>query len=472
MKEALDGNTLKRIRTMINKGHGTGLKIRDRTAPGLTLRVYKHTASWAVVTRTHKVTLGGLDDFRADEIPLLRELTAKVRACWADGKDPMPLIDAFQRERDVTLASHRADVSHGIGKTWEEVRDAYLAWAGNPERPQKERDTVRGYRSALGTVAGGPLERDFAPLHGKPVASITTGDLVQVRANIVERGNGGKIRQANLTVAALKACFRWYLNTPHALISTSPATELAKAPEREQSKPPASADAERTLNEDEVGLLLWALNKDRNAEKRLCLRLQLFAGQRRLTPLEAHKSAFLPHPVYGMTWRLSGDKADAWRVLPLPEQARNAVEAALALSREDSPFLFPKQRKRRAEDDMDGHLSERAVSRSIEQMRKPGGVFHDLPFDPATHDLRRSFTTIMAPRMSKYTVGNRRLSPSDVQMITHANEGRRSTASSVYDRNEYLDVKLAILEEWENICMAAYERARAKARGALQATAA
>ncbi len=32
-------------------------------------------------------------------------------------------------------------------------------------------------------------------------------------------------------------------------------------------------------------------------------------------------------------------------------------------------------------------------------------------------------------------------------MITHANEGRRSMASSAYDRNEDLDVKFAILQE-------------------------
>ena len=35
-------------------------------------------------------------------------------------------------------------------------------------------------------------------------------------------------------------------------------------------------------------------------------------------------------------------------------------------------------------------------------------------------------------------------------MITHLDEGRETTATLVYDKNEYLDVKLAILTEWQD----------------------
>lgn len=59
-----------------------------------------------------------------------------------------------------------------------------------------------------------------------------------------------------------------------------------------------------------------------------------------------------------------------------------------------------------------------------------------MPFDPSTHDLRRTFASVMGPRMSKYTVGDRRLGPADVKMITHANEGRESTVSLAYGKTE------------------------------------
>jgi integrase len=475
--ELLDGNTLRKVRNQLKKGE-TGIW-RDTAAPGLAIRVFASKASWAIVTRDGKHKIADLGAFSDSDIPALRDLTVRARAYIKEGHSPDPLIAAFLRSKNKSVieAGHDADVELGIGDTWEQVRDAFLAAAIDPEDAdvQIAKDTLRGYRSALGAVPGGAMEVDFEPIRGKNIAAITTRDLAAVTRNIRNRGKGhpgGKVRQANLTASALKACFEWYVNTEDSLIENSPAQALKKTKALRESSEIASPDAERTFNEDEIGLFLLGLDREPNFSKRLALQLQLFTGQRRLTPLVARKDSFVVHPYYGMTWRLSGDKAKAWRVLPLPQQARIAVESALALGRENNPYLFPQQRRRRAGDGMDGHLSERSVSETLEKMREPGGTLHGLPFDPGTHDLRRSFVTIMAPRISNHTVSDRRLMPEDIEMITHANEGRRSTASSVYDRSEYLDVKFAILEEWESICMAAYERAKANARDALQAAAA
>nr|WP_280819037.1 tyrosine-type recombinase/integrase [Tianweitania sediminis] len=375
----------------------------------------------------------------------------------AEGRDPEDLIAAFRKEGDVKLAAERADVAHGIGETWEAVRDAYLAWV----LQHRNRDTHRGYRSALGAVAGGDLEKDFAPVRGKPIVSVTTKDLVKVRSSIVKRGDGENLRQADLTVSALKSCFKWYLNQPDSLIEASPAESLGKVLERKSEDLEHDENDGQVLTQDEMGRAIMGLESERNAEARLASFLQLLTGQRRMTACSARKSQFIAHPDYGMVWRLSQDKAKAWRVLPLPETARLTVETALGLAVPDNAFLFPQQRPRKDGDPMDGHISERRVSQVLEDMRAEGGALHGLAFNPATHTLRRTFVTVMSPRMSKYTVEGRRLGREDVKMITHANEGREGTASLVYDKGEYLDVKNAILTEWQDWCLEGYHRVAA-----------
>jgi integrase len=288
-----------------------------------------------------------------------------------------------------------------------------------------------------------------------------------VRAAIVKRGGGGKLRQADLTVSALKSCFKWYLNTDGATITTSPAQLLSKVMERAAEKE-VDAATERTFTQLEIGILLQALANESNVSARLSTTISLFTGQRRFTPLSAKKSAFLDHPQYGMVWRLS-DKVAAWRVLPLTKSAAAAVRAAQVMARDDNPYLFPQLRPRKAGEPMDGHMTERRVSAVLEKMRAKGGPLAALPFVPASHHLRRTFISVMAPRMHEFEVGGKRLTREDVEMITHADEGRDSTATSVYDQHEYLDVKLRILEAFETWCLEGLEFARRAAAGTVKA---
>lgn len=455
--ENFDGNTLRKAQNYLRKDQ-TGL-FRDSQTAGLALRVYKTKASWMMILRDGKWTIAPFEMFTAEDIPALRQLVVEARQLLKEGREPQELFDAFREQRDVDLAKNKAAVVHGLGKTWEEVRDAYLSWA----KDNKKEDTVRGYKSALGWTKGSVLERDFEPLHGKPVASITTQDLVHVRSNIVDRGrgeDGGKIRQANLTVAALKACFKWYLNQRGSTIKSSPAQDLGKASERVR-KIKKSADEERTFTQDEIGLLIYGLEFSTNPAARLCLMLQLLTGQRRMTVCVAHKADFVSTDAYPMLWRLD-DKVDAWRVLPLPPTARQIVEQAASLSRSDNVFLFPQQRPARAGDPMDGHLNERTVSTVIEEMRVKGGMLENLPFTPSTHSLRRAFITTMTTKMSNFDLEGVQMRPEDVDRITHRNEGRSSTASAVYDKNAYLDAKLQILEFWEQWCLEGYDRVKRK----------
>ena len=50
-----------------------------------------------------------------------------------------------------------------------------------------------------------------------------------------------------------------------------------------------------------------------------------------------------------------------------------------------------------------------------------------------------------------------RLTREDVVILTHKNEGRESTATMVYDKSEYLDVKWALLSEWQTYVETGYQ---------------
>lgn len=450
--EVIDGNTIRRVRNRLKKGE-EGL-IRDSSCPGLAIRIHKKRAAWAIVTRDWRKNLGPLDEYGAEDLPLLRELVVKARATKAEGRDPKPLLDAFRKERDVKLASERADVEHGLGETWEDVRDAFLDWVKDQLQP----DTYRGYRSALGAVPSGPIESDFRHIAGKPIVSITTKDLVRVRSSIIQRGNGEKIRQANATVAIIKSLFRWYVNHPDSLIETNPAASLSKAMERRKDRVDVDESDRRFFTQEELGLLLKGLDSEPNKGAALAITLALYTGQRRMTVARARKSHFLPYADYGLegdgyVWRISGDKTRSWRVLPLPRSASRAVEIALSLSRTDNDYLFPQQRPRRTGEPMDGHLNESRISRVIERMREEGGTLSGLKFSPSAHDLRHTFITVMAPRMPDFQIGSKNLTRGQIRIITHADEGREGTASQVYDHSDYLDVKLAILQRWEQWCL-------------------
>lgn len=457
MAETFDGNTIRKVQNMLKRGE-TGT-LRDGQCAGLAIRVHKSTATWSMITRDGKWTIGPLDFWSAADIPMLRSAVTQARQIQKEGRDPKDFFAALKSERDVELATHRAAVSYGIGSTWENVRDAYIHWIYD----HREKETARGYKSALGATKGSVLEQDFTPLAGKPIASITTKDLVRVRSNIVKRGDGEKLRQADLTVSALKSCFKWYVNQPDSEIEVSPATTLSKVLERKKERGVEVSSTERVFTQDEIGLLILGLESITNHAARLSVMIQLLTGQRRRTPLEAKKSLFEEHPDYGMTWRLS-DKVDAWRVLPLPPAARSAVETAMSLTREDNVFLFPQQRPRKQGGPMDGHMNERTVSTVLETLRDKDGILSTLPFSPSTHHLRRTFVTIMTPKMSSFTLDDRRLTADDVQIITHENEGRKTTASLVYDKNAYLDVKYKILEFWEQWCLEGYHNIKNKMR--------
>jgi len=460
--ERIDGNTLKRVNGILKRM--TATTIRDSEAPGLAIRTYASgTASWSIVLRDLKMKIADLAVYGVDDLPALRALVSKVREMRKDGKDAAPLVAAFNRERSVEKAEHHAAVAIGDAMAWETARDKYVLWL----KDHRSEDTYRTYRSALGGNPGSPIEKDFRGLAGKPIASITLNDLVQIRNNIVSRGTKAQpnLRQADFTVSVIKSFFKWVLNQPDVKLASNPARDLSKVMERSKASSKSGkavdADAERSLLQEEIGLIIMGLETYPNVAARTGILLQLMTGQRRMTIAIARKDAFYDHPDFGKVWRLE-DKVHAWRVLPLSPTAIACYEAAMMNARSDNPFLFPQQRERKVGGGMDGHMNERTLSEVLEELRAPGGILHALPMRVSTHDLRKAFISQMGQTMHQYRIGQRVLETKDIDMITHRNEGRDTTATMIYDKNPYLPIKAKILSEWEQWCLEGYDIARKK----------
>ncbi|UWU22998.1 hypothetical protein N2601_08650 [Rhizobium sp. CB3060] len=458
--EHFSGHTLTKVKNQIKKGVSAAVVYRDQDTTGLAIKITKTGASWYYSTRDTNLQIAPFSHFGLDDLPMLRELVVKIKKAAKAGQPIEILVKSFAAGHSVQDAKHLHDVATGQGVTWEVGRDLYLEWCGRNRNP----DTARGYKSALGATPG--LHDDFAPIHGKPLAAILTRDLAQVRDNIVSRCTEraieqhqardtsrkdvvSGIRQADLTVSALKAAFKHFVNKKQFNLDRNPAADLSKCLERPTEI--AGKDKFRALTQIEIGALWEALEACPNETVRGVLKLQLLTGQRRTTPTIALQSAFqFDSGAYDCIWGLE-DKSHHWRKLALPPLAANIVRHALrmATNNPDSNHLFPKQRPKKQGDTMEGHINVRTVSDGIEDMRKPGGVFELMPFNVSTHDLRKAFVSIAGPKMSQFILRGRPMDAEEVEMITHKNEGRESVAQLVYDKNSYLDVKLEILTWWQ-----------------------
>lgn len=462
--EFIDGNTLRRIANLYTDKKAGSKPIsdneyRDSQCPGLCIKVRKRGATWCMLTRDINAKIGDFHLFKADDIPALRELVAEAKVQLKDGHKPDALFEAFRKQRDVVAAREVHLVIKAGAKTWEETRDEFLTWA----MTNKSTQTADGYKSALGAAKNSTYQKDFTFIAGKPITSITHYDLSCVIESIVNRGAAGElkglgIRQANLTVAAIRSLFKYARTKPSTYqLKSNPALELTNVGEKPEANAKSIGAAKlRAMTQFEIGAFISALDECDNAIARLVLFLQLLTGQRRFTACSALVESFVDHEHYGIIWRLRA-KGNNWRVLPLPQMSQDIVlQARKEFAKYECEYLFPKERHKIAGDDMQMHINKRTVSVAMEAMREPGGVFHGSEISPSTHWLRKAFVSYMKPRMHEFSIGGKQLTKDDVKMITHINEGRDDTASAVYDLNDYLDVKLAILKRWEDYCMGGY----------------
>lgn len=456
--EIIDGYTIRKAAKVAADGRSE--VFRDETMKGLAIRVQSGTAAWYLITREKKIAIGPLSAFGAADVPELRTLVARARGMLSEGNDPSAMLKASVAHRSTEAATAQAAAAGGSILRWEGMRDAYLEWC----KEHRSRDTHRGYRSALGAVAGSPLEADFKTLAGRPVTMVTTHDLRLVRNAVLSRGKvGGKqvanANQARLTVAAIKASFNWAVeNSELTGLTANPAVELkpALAASVNAYDDEDEKEAPRALTLEELGMLVIGLEAAKNHAARLAVLLQMMTGQRRMTVVRARRRAFAEHSTYGMIWKIGPDKSGKFRVLPLPDLAASAVRAAQAVGRADNAWLFPQQRLRRKEDPGTGHMSERMLNEVMEELRATGGPLSSAPW-AATHDLRRGFVTHMRPRVK--VLG---LDKDAVPMITRADEGRYGLDETVYDQDPALPDKSKMLVEWDRLVKEGCAQAEAR----------
>lgn len=483
IKTKIDGNTLSTIASLYTNSRKPSARIyRDSVCPGLVISVGPRGASWKVSTNAiYALISSKLSRFQSTDIESVREMVTEVILLHKAGKDFKTLINTFAAEKDVERAKDVQAVSNGKGMLWEDARNDYLTWAYT----EYADDTVDGYKSALGAAVNSSYSTEFAPLSGKPVHSITFEDLSRVVENFVARGKAGKSlgktpgrRQTNLTIYALKSSFRYFAQNPskfHMADDPSVKLKTVRGIEKKDRKDKAyqennSAKKNRAMTAMEIGAFIHALETVDNPIARMALFFQLLTGQRLLDSCAAHKAAFVENEAYGLVWRLE-DKTRSWRALPIGPMAATIIRQSIHdFAKYEASFVFPKEKVRRKGDDPDGHVHKRTVFDKMHAMRTEGGALHGSTIDPSTHDLRKAFTSYMAPRMSRFKDDNGEpFSKDDTAIITHKNEGRDITASAVYDKNQYLDTKYAILCEWEDYVMKCYNDYVATIEGVQQA---
>lgn len=464
-----DGNTLKSVSSLYARKDGKKPEpriYRDTGQSGLVISAGKTGAVWKISTNSLNRGLGDFSLYDKDDIPKLRTMVALCIAEHKAGRSIDAIIDYFKLHKDLERSKAEQDVISGKGMKWPEARDAFIEWAYK----NKAKSTVDGYKSALGACPGSVYEVDFRAIMDKPVVSITAGDLSRIKNSIIKRGEAGELkgtglRQADLTVAAIKSAWKYFFDKQDDFpLDTNVANQLSSVQESEDNDDEEDFEDEeeneddglRAMTQLELGAYIWALELEPNPIHRNASMLQALTGQRRRAAIIARRRRMKPHEKYGFVWQTRG-KGNTWRSLPLGEVAADLVRMSLEdFEKYKSKFLFPKVKVRNAGDKKDGPTSGRQVSKVMEKMRKPGGVFHGLDICPSTHDLRKAFVTHLKPRMHEFQVGGKSLTPDDIKMITHVNEGRADVASSVYDLNAYLDVKHAILTAWETYVIEGY----------------
>ena len=313
--------------------------------------------------------------------------------------------------------------------TYAEAVNAYLV---EVKRTRRER-TWSDRRDMLGIV-------EMKPLRDRAVGSISRREIATIVADI---HRSGRERHAAHLCEAVRPLWTWLAGDAQQLRSGVLGADMAQLRAPEKTNNEADEPDSYVPPPEELGRLL-AIAQAGVVDETLAdaLLLTLSTAQRRRSVVNARLSDFIEELDGSLTWaiapihRKTGRGKRRTHDLPLPStpaaMVRRRIEAADKDEEDESPWLFPARRPRRAGDEV-GHVHADSLTHLLDAL--PGS-------QAAPHDIRRGFTTHLEDEIG--------LDASELKLVLDHSEGKSGddVTEKHYSRARRLARKAAILEPW------------------------
>lgn len=277
-------------------------------------------------------------------------------------------------------------------------------------------------------------------LADRAVGSITRREIATIVAEI---HRSGRERHAAHLCEAVRPMWSWLAGDAQQLRSGVLGADMSLLEAPEKTNKEGEEDDSYVPPPAELGRLL-AIAQASVVDEVLAdaLLLTLFTAQRRRSVVNARLTDFIEEEDGSLTWaiapihRKTGRGKKRTHDLPLPAtpaaMVRRRIEAAAKDDENESPWLFPARRPRRAGDEVT-HIHADSLTHLLDAL--PGS-------QAAPHDIRRGFTTHLEDETG--------LDASELKLVLDHSEGKSGddVTEKHYSRARRLARKAAILEPW------------------------
>lgn len=395
------------------KPPGTGrLELADARSQGLVFRVtegghrsFSFRFRCPITGRVSRFTIGDYPDMT---LANARRRADELRVQVANGLNPS---DERKRERETRATKAFGAVSDRYLKEWAERRKA--ASSIDKDRRALNKHILPKWRF-------------------KNIAALKRADVAELCEGIVSAGTPV---QANRVQALISKIFSFAVDK--GILDANPCRGMERVGGKEKG-------GTRYLLDHEIAAFWKACGlPPMQPGTGHALQLALLTGVRSSEAAGMAKAELRNIETAGLAyWEIPAarTKNRTTHIVPLPEMARQIVLAALQLSPENNPFVFPSPVKRDLP--IQGHSLTVAMQRMASVIE--GGAAATWKADPPSpHDLRRTFRT----KLSALGV------PKDIRdrLMNHA---KRDVGERHYDQHDFMDEKRGALARWCDHVMA------------------
>jgi len=372
----------------------------DAHLPSFGLRIsYSGTKAWFVMARVNgKLFRATLGRYPALTLAEARAKAGNVMDMAASGIDPRTVEVEQRNQRD-------AELRNTFSKVAEEFMEKHV-------RRNLRSSTMREYQRIL-------FGSDTKPWQGKPIATITKRDVLNLIDNINGRGSPGT---ANRALSYLRKFFNWCAERE----------VIERVPTDRLSLPNPETQRERVLTDEELRYVWQAFEAEKGLFGPL-FKLLLLTGQRR-------------GEVAGMRWdELQLNEKEAIWEIPV-QRTKNKRPHIVPISTEVAKIITSLPRTGELVFSVTGNTPVSGFGKAkarIDQHIADERTIQDLPHLPGwtLHDLRRTMVTVMNDKLS--------IPPHIVEaVVNHVSGGAKAGVAGVYNRALYLNERCAALEAW------------------------